>query len=74
METLRWEPTTPAYALVNLRTSYTWENWRLDFSVENLFDRSYYLPLGGTDYVSSWYAPMVTPIPVAGMGRRSTWA
>ena len=70
VETLRWEPTTPAYALVNLRTSYTWENVRFDFSVENLFDKFYYLPLGGTDYVASWYGgAMPTPVPVAGMGR-----
>ncbi|MFV0279720.1 MAG: TonB-dependent receptor [Rhodoblastus sp.] len=38
---------TPHYALINLRTSYTWENWRVSAGVENLFDKLYYLPLGG---------------------------
>ncbi len=67
VETLRNEPMTPGYALVNLRTSYTWENWRFDFSIENLFDKLYYLPLGGIDYATSMNDN--APIPVAGMGR-----
>ncbi len=32
--------TTPGYALVNLRTSYNWNNVRFDLGVENLFDKS----------------------------------
>lgn len=43
----RNEVKTPGYALVNLRGSYAWKKARLDFGVENLFDRQYYLPLGG---------------------------
>lgn len=43
----RNEMHTDGYALVNLRTSYTWKHIRLDFGVENLFDRNYDLPLGG---------------------------
>ncbi|MDI3262081.1 MAG: TonB-dependent receptor [Fulvimonas sp.] len=43
----RNEIRTPGYALVNLRGSYAWPRLRVDFGVENLFDRRYYLPLGG---------------------------
>jgi iron complex outermembrane receptor protein len=74
VDAMRWEPATPAYALVNLRTSYTWENVRFDFAVENLLDKFYYQPLGGTDYLASWYGPSAytsawAPVPVMGMGR-----
>lgn len=65
---LRNEPITPGYALVNLRSSYEWENVRLDLGVENLFDELYYPPLGGVDY--SDYKALGGPLgPVAGPGR-----
>jgi len=44
---VRNEVHTAGYSLTHLRTSYTWKNVRVDFGVENLFDRFYYLPLGG---------------------------
>lgn len=44
---VRNEIRTPGYALTHLRTSYTWKSLRVDFGVENLFDKFYYLPLGG---------------------------
>lgn len=44
----RNEVRTPGYALFNLRTSYTWRNIRVDAGVENLFDKLYYQPTGGT--------------------------
>ncbi|KAB2944042.1 MAG: TonB-dependent receptor plug domain-containing protein [Hyphomicrobium sp.] len=47
---LRNEPVTPGYALVNMRTSYEWENMRFDLGVDNLFDQLYYPPLGGVDW------------------------
>lgn len=47
VSTLRNEVTTPGYALVNLRGSYSWKTVRLDFGIENLFDKFYYLPTGG---------------------------
>jgi iron complex outermembrane receptor protein len=47
VSTMRNEIATPGYALVNLRGSYSWGDVRLDFGVENLFDRFYYLPTGG---------------------------
>ena len=50
VDVLRKEPTTPGFALLNLRTAYQWKNLRLDFGITNLFDRFYYLPLGGINY------------------------
>ena len=44
---VRNETKTDGYSLVNLRSSYTLKNIRVDFGVENLFDRNYDLPLGG---------------------------
>lgn len=44
---VRNEVETPGYNLINLRTSYSWKQVRVDFGVENLFDKFYYLPLGG---------------------------
>lgn len=43
----RNEMKTSGYGLVNLRGSYSWQRLRLDFGVENLFDRYYEMPLGG---------------------------
>lgn len=74
---MRNEMETPGYALVNLRGSYAWKQVRVDFGVENLFDRLYYHPLGGaylgqgTTMTASTTASTVpqwgTPVP--GMGR-----
>ena len=44
---VRNEIQTSGYSLTNLRASYTWNKVRVDFGVENLFDKFYYLPLGG---------------------------
>ena len=55
VDPLRLEQQTAGYALVNLRTSYAWQNLRVDFGISNLFDRFYYLPLGGVDY-AAWKA------------------
>jgi iron complex outermembrane receptor protein len=44
---IRNEIRTTGYGLVHLRGSYAWNKVRLDFGVENLFDRNYALPLGG---------------------------
>lgn len=45
---VRNEVRTPGYALVNVRTSYRWQGWRFDVGIDNLFDRIYYLPAGGS--------------------------
>ena len=44
---IRQEIPTGGYSLINLRASHSWQKVRLDFGVENLFDRLYQLPLGG---------------------------
>lgn len=66
----RFEPETGGYTLVDLRSSYQWSKARLDFSVTNLFDRYYALPLGGVNY-AEYKANNSTGVigPVAGMGR-----
>ena len=43
----RNEMRTSGYSLANLRASYTWPRLRVDFGIENLFDRYYEMPLGG---------------------------
>lgn len=69
---VRNEITTPGYTLFNLRSSLEWQRTRLDFSVENLFNRFYYLPLGGA-YLAQGYAMTTKGIPwgmgVPGRGR-----
>lgn len=67
VDTLRKEPMTPGYALVDLRTGYAWsKQLHMDFSITNLFNHAYALPLGGVDvvnYTASTYTPL------QGMGR-----
>lgn len=69
---VRNEVATAGYSLTHLRASYTWQNVRVDFGVENLFDRFYYLPTGGT-YTGQGTTMSINGIPwgiaVPGMGR-----
>jgi iron complex outermembrane receptor protein len=73
---VRNEIKTPGYGLVNLRTSYTWKQVRVDFGIENLFDKFYYLPTGGayTGQGTTMTNPALPNYPqwgtaVPGMGR-----
>jgi len=67
---LRNEPVTPGYALVNARTSYEWQNVRVDLGVDNVFDQLYYPPLGGVDWADYRAGGKVGTIgAVPGMGR-----
>ncbi|MBI5130459.1 MAG: TonB-dependent receptor plug domain-containing protein [Rhodopseudomonas palustris] len=71
---VRNELTTPAYALLNLRTGYRWQNVRLDVGIDNVFDKFYTLPLGGADLVDHRSVSMMGSSPiwgyaVPGMGR-----
>ena len=43
----RNELETAGYGLLHLRSSYKWKQVRVDFGVENVFDKFYYDPLGG---------------------------
>jgi iron complex outermembrane receptor protein len=69
---VRNEVKTPGYSLVNARGSYTLKQVRVDFGVENLFDKFYYLPTGGT-YTGQGTTMSINGIPagiaVPGMGR-----
>lgn len=44
---VRNEMVTPGYSVYHLRSSYEWQRARLDFSIENVFNKYYLLPLGG---------------------------
>lgn len=75
---VRNEMKTPGYGLVNLRFSHAWKQVRLDFGIENLFDRYYEMPLGGaylgqgTTMTAAAVPTGVVPMwgtPVPGMGR-----
>jgi iron complex outermembrane receptor protein len=69
---VRNEITTAGYGLTNLRASYSWKQARIDFGVENLFDKFYYMPLGGA-YTGQGTTMSINGIPwgiaVPGMGR-----
>ncbi|MBK8119073.1 MAG: TonB-dependent receptor [Sulfuritalea sp.] len=73
---VRNEIETSGYNLINLRGSYSWKQTRVDFGIENLFDRNYNLPLGGA-YVGQGTTMTNPPLPnypqwgtaVPGMGR-----
>jgi iron complex outermembrane recepter protein len=80
IEQVRNEVKTGAYALFNLRSSYEWNNVRIDFGIENLFNTFYYLPLGGaylgqgtTMFIGQGANGFTTGVPwgvaVPGMGR-----
>ncbi|MBF0110543.1 MAG: TonB-dependent receptor [Magnetococcales bacterium] len=67
----RNEVKTGGYGLLNLRTSYEWDRFRLDFGVENTLDQFYNLPLGGA-YVgqgASMGTSLAWGTSVPGMGR-----
>jgi iron complex outermembrane recepter protein len=47
VQAIRNELKTSGFSLVNFYTSYDWKQARLDFGIENVFDKHYYDPLGG---------------------------
>ncbi|MGZ5027061.1 MAG: TonB-dependent receptor domain-containing protein [Methylobacter sp.] len=65
VQAVRLEPKTAGYALLNLRSSYTWKHLRIDGGIDNLLDKNYALPLGGT-YIGEVSVPGTA---VPGMGR-----
>jgi len=69
---VRNEIATSGYSLVNLRGSYSWNQVRVDFGAENLFDRNYDLPTGGA-YIGQGTTMGINSVPwgiaVPGMGR-----
>lgn len=68
VDTLRKEPMTPGYVLVDLHTGYIWsKQFNIDLSATNLFNKTYALPLGGVDVVAN--PTKGSYIPLQGMGR-----
>lgn len=63
---VRNEIKTAGYSLTNLRTSYSWKQVRLDFGVENLFDKAYAMPLGGA-YLGQGRTMSINPAATDGM-------
>ncbi|MDD5611997.1 MAG: TonB-dependent receptor, partial [Gallionella sp.] len=66
VQTARNERQSGGYSLLNLRSSYEWKQMRFDIGVENLLNKFYVDPLGGS-YLGQ--RPMVAGIGVPGMGR-----
>jgi iron complex outermembrane recepter protein len=67
VNSMRLEPTTAGFALINLGTTYKLtKRLTLDFSVSNLLDHFYQAPLAGVDVVNY---EAKTQTPVAAMGR-----
>ena len=68
----RNEVETAGYALLHLRSSYEWKQFRFDVGVENVFDRFYNHPLGGA-YMGQGKTMSATDVPwgvlVPRMGR-----
>jgi iron complex outermembrane receptor protein len=67
IDTVRMEPATPAYALVNLATGYRWRNLKLELGVDNLFDKAWAEPLGGLSLGDFAATGRLRPLP--GRGR-----
>lgn len=69
---VRNEIKTSGYVLANLRAGYSWKMMRLDFGIDNVFDKYYSLPLGGA-YTGQGMTMGLNSIPwgtaVPGMGR-----
>ena len=72
VSTVRNEVPTAGYALLNLRASRSWSSWRVDFGVDNVFDRAYALPTGGA-YVGQGRTMAINGVPwgiaLPGQGR-----
>ena len=63
----RNEPRTKGYALLDAQVAYSWKNYRFTLSAENLFDKTYYAPLGGTSLGDYNATGVLRPVP--GRGR-----
>lgn len=66
VSSVRNELATSGYGLLNLYSSYTFDQVRLDMGIENLLDKFYYDPMGGS-YLGQKAQSYGTSVP--GMGR-----
>jgi iron complex outermembrane receptor protein len=71
VQAVRNEIQTSGFALMNLYSSYHWKHARLDFAIENMFDRYYENPLGGVYLGQGQTMHQAIPygLAVPGMGR-----
>jgi iron complex outermembrane receptor protein len=67
VDTIRVDPTTPGYAVINIKSGYTYQNFNFTFGISNLLDHRYYLPLGGTNSLMVDYNG--TRVPILAEGR-----
>ena len=72
VSSVRNEPRTGGYALLNLRSSYTWKKLTVSFGIENALNKFYASPLGGA-YLGQGptmsFNGMPWGVAVPGMGR-----
>ncbi|WP_027160196.1 TonB-dependent receptor plug domain-containing protein [Methylobacter luteus] len=71
VQDVRLEPKTAGFALLNLRSSYSWKHMRVDAGIDNVLDKNYALPLGGT-YIGERHpvsGQYIAGTAVPGMGR-----
>lgn len=67
VDVTRIEPESGGYTLLDLATAYRWRGWRVEFGIDNLFDKAYGLPLGGQSLGDFKATGMLRPVP--GRGR-----
>jgi iron complex outermembrane receptor protein len=72
IDSIRNEPRTAGYALLNLQGSYTRGQLRFDAGIKNLFNSAYDLPLGGVSLGDNKATGQLRPVP--GMGRSFNFA
>ncbi|WP_347986683.1 TonB-dependent receptor [Methylomonas sp. AM2-LC] len=74
VQAIRNELQTPSYIVLNAKTGYQWQNISIDVGVDNLLDKQYYYPLGGS-YIGDYYTMMLNSTrfpnnrPVPSLGR-----
>jgi iron complex outermembrane receptor protein len=54
VQSIRNELRTPSYVLLNAKTGYKWEKVSIDVGVDNVLDKQYFYPLGGS-YIGDYY-------------------
>jgi iron complex outermembrane recepter protein len=69
VDSIRQDPMTPGYAVVNIKTGYTYQNFNFTFGISNLLDHRYYLPLGGTNYLALGDSGYTSRVPILAEGR-----
>lgn len=68
IESVRKEPKTAGYGLLNLHSSYEWQQLRFDLGVDNLLNKFYNDPLGGK-YIGQQPMHLSAGMSVPGIGR-----